>query len=204
VATILRKLIGLYGLFITSTNSLVPYIQSSILLFLRIYIFSIFWASGLTKIADWTTTVILFQNEYKVPIIAPHIAAFISTFFELTMSVAVLIGLGARLAALPLIGMTLTIQYTYLNHHQHFEWVIVLLVILLCGAGKFSWDSFIRRKTLNDEDHSMNSLFISLMVVICLTILVLHEIIATLGDGESWLSEMLKWWNNIWAERIKT
>ncbi|MFK9743569.1 hypothetical protein ACJELQ_26360, partial [Escherichia coli] len=40
---------------------------SLILLIARAYLFYVFFRSGLTKLHDWDTTVLLFTEEYKVP-----------------------------------------------------------------------------------------------------------------------------------------
>ena len=41
----------------------------------RLYVGAAFFRSGLTKIADWETTLALFQDEYKVPLLPTHVAA---------------------------------------------------------------------------------------------------------------------------------
>lgn len=112
----------------------------------RIFVAMVFWDSGLVKISDFDTTIALFQDEYKVPIIPPFIAAIFSTFFELTCSVLIIIGLCTRLAAIPLLVMTAVIQFTYMQHIEHIYWAIVLTGLILTGAGKISVDYFIARK----------------------------------------------------------
>ena len=41
----------------------------------RWFIAGVFFRSGLTKIADWETTVALFTDEYHVPLLSPELAA---------------------------------------------------------------------------------------------------------------------------------
>src|SRR5256885_5404953 len=41
----------------------------------RLAVASVFAKAGLTKIASWELTVQLFADEYKVPVVAPEIAA---------------------------------------------------------------------------------------------------------------------------------
>ncbi|MGH1552230.1 hypothetical protein ACRAWF_08995 [Streptomyces sp. L7] len=41
----------------------------------RAYLFYVFFRSGLTKLHDWDTTVLLFTEEYKVPLLPPALAA---------------------------------------------------------------------------------------------------------------------------------
>ena len=79
-------------------------------LLFRLAIAGVFLRAGLTKISSWESTVALFADEHKVPVLAPHLAAAMAAGFEVGCSVLLLIGLGTRLAALPLIGMIMTIQ----------------------------------------------------------------------------------------------
>jgi len=69
---------------------------------IRLYVARVFWLSGLTKIRDWDTTVVLFTNEYHVPVLPPELAAFGGTARELLFPVLLAIGLGSRFAALGL------------------------------------------------------------------------------------------------------
>ena len=41
----------------------------------RAYIAQVFFLSGLTKLRDWDTTLLLFTEEYKVPLLSPGVAA---------------------------------------------------------------------------------------------------------------------------------
>ena len=52
------------------------------LLALRVYVANAFFKSGLTKIQDFSSTVALFESEYKVPVISPMLAAVSSTAAE--------------------------------------------------------------------------------------------------------------------------
>lgn len=47
-----------------------------LLLALRLFIASVFFKAGLTKIEDWDTTLFLFTEEYSVPLLPPALAAF--------------------------------------------------------------------------------------------------------------------------------
>lgn len=109
----------------------------------RYWIARVFFRSGLTKIADFETTVLLFRSEYSVPLLPPELAAAASTAFELMCPVLLVIGLGTRLAALPLIGMTLVIDATYLHHVDHLYWLMLLGLIVARGPGPLSLDRVI-------------------------------------------------------------
>lgn len=116
------------------------------LLLIRVWIAYAFFRSGLTKIDDFETTIFLFAEEYKVPVISPEFAAYSGTFFELVMPVLLVLGLGARFAAVPLLVMTAVIQFTYQDHVQHYYWAIILTGIIIYGAGPLSLDRIIAKR----------------------------------------------------------
>lgn len=121
-------------------------------LIVRIMIGLVFFRSGLQKLQDWESTVFLFAEDYKVPVLAPELAAALGTFNELVMPLLLFVGLAARLAALPLIGMTLVIQFVLgsanpaFDKIEHFYWLILLATIVVRGPGKLSIDHLIRHK----------------------------------------------------------
>ena len=117
-----------------------------LVLFMRFWMAKIFWYSGLTKISSWQSTVFLFKEEYKVPIIPPEIAAYFATAFELTCPVLLVLGLGTRFATLPMLAMTAVIQFTYLDLIDHRYWAMLLALILFYGPGPLSLDHFISKK----------------------------------------------------------
>lgn len=114
-------------------------------LFIRLWMAEIFFSSGLTKIASWETTVALFADEYKVPLLPPELAAWLGTAAELACPVLLALGLASRFAAPPLIVMTLVIQFTYLDKAEHFFWIMLLAQIALRGPGALSVDTLINR-----------------------------------------------------------
>ena len=64
-----------------------------LLLALRLYLASVFFRSGLTKIADWDTTLYLFTEEYAVPVLPPALAALMGTAGELLLPPLLALGL---------------------------------------------------------------------------------------------------------------
>ncbi|CAO3433508.1 DoxX family protein [Azospirillum endophyticum] len=119
---------------------------------LRLWIARVFFNSGLTKIQDWDTTVLLFQEEYKVPFLPPDLAALLGTTFELGMPILLVAGLMTRVAALPLLGMSLIIQFVLgaanpaYDSIEHFYWMFLLLAIIVHGPGRLSLDHIIRNR----------------------------------------------------------
>ena len=106
---------------------------------------AVFFKSGMTKIASWEFTIQLFRDEYRVPVLPPELAAQLATATELSMPVLLALGLFARLATLPLIGMVVVIQlFVYPDSWaEHLTWAALLLLILTRGAGALSLDRFI-------------------------------------------------------------
>jgi putative oxidoreductase len=117
-------------------------------LLFRLAIAGVFLRAGLTKIMSWESTVALFADEYKVPVLAPHLAAAMAASFEVGCSVLLLLGLGTRLAALPLIGMITTIQlFVYPQAwSEHLVWGSILLILVTRGGGAISLDHLVARR----------------------------------------------------------
>ena len=116
-------------------------------LLFRLAIAGVFLRAGLTKIGSWESTVALCADEYKVRVLAPHVAAALSATFEVGCSTLLLLGLGTRLAALPLLGMITTIQlFVYPQAWpEHLVWGSILLFLLTRGGGAVSLDHLIAR-----------------------------------------------------------
>ena len=114
---------------------------------LRIGIGAVFFNSGLLKIRSWEFAVKLFQDEYKVPLLDPVLAAQLAAFVELTVPVFLFLGLATRLATLPLLGMVLVIQtFVYPQAWtEHLLWASVLTFLLTRGPGALSIDHLIER-----------------------------------------------------------
>ncbi len=124
--------------------------QSLISLLARVVIGLVFFKSGLTKIDGLHITdaaIFLFQEEYKLPLLSPWLAAHMAAAMELTMPLLLFVGLGARFAALALLGMTLVIQiFVYPEAYiMHGLWAVALLTLIRNGAGALSLDHLIGR-----------------------------------------------------------
>jgi len=115
---------------------------------LRLAVAAVFWRSAMTKLPNWETTVLLFQEEYKVPLLPPELAAYLATATELAAPVLLVLGLATRGAAAVLLGMTVVIQvFVYPGAWPtHLQWAAMLLVLLARGAGGFSLDALIARR----------------------------------------------------------
>ena len=123
----------------------IPY--SVLILVARAATFSVFIHSGLQKLSDWNSTLMLFRDEYKVPILPPDIAATMAASMELGLSTLVLVGLLTRLSTLGLLGMVAVIQiFVYPEAWpDHIQWLGFMIFIVCRGPGAFSLDAVIGR-----------------------------------------------------------
>ena len=114
---------------------------------LRFAVATVFWNSGMTKLADWNATLSLFTDEYQVPLLPPELAANLALAIEITMPVLLVLGLLTRAAALLLLAMTAVIEvFVYPQAWPtHIQWAAMLLVLLCRGAGSLSLDALIQR-----------------------------------------------------------
>ncbi len=112
---------------------------------LRVGTAAVFWNSAMAKLANWDTTIELFTDEYKVPLLPPEVAANMALSIELTTPILLVLGLMTRAAALVLLGMTTVIEvFVYpLAWPTHIQWAAMLLMLLCRGAGIFSLDHVI-------------------------------------------------------------
>lgn len=139
--------------------------QSALALLARFSIAAVFWNSGQTKVQGFQfdfvqgefslgwprlsdSVVELFRDEYRLPLIAPEVAAPLAAFAEHFFPVLLLLGLATRLSALALLGMTLTIQLLVYPgaYATHGTWAAVLLYLVAHGPGRVSIDAWIARR----------------------------------------------------------
>jgi putative oxidoreductase len=130
----------------------------------RFSIAMVFWKSGQTKVQGFQldpvsgvfefgwprfadSTVFLFQEEYKLPLLPPEMAALLATVAEHVFPILILIGLATRLSAFALLIMTAVIQiFVYpAAYPTHGVWAAVLLFLMWRGAGLISIDAFFRQ-----------------------------------------------------------
>jgi putative oxidoreductase len=119
-------------------------------LIIRVAIADVFWRSGQTKVSGWEvtqTTIQLFRDEYKVPILPPELAANLAALQEHLFSFLLVIGLASRLSALGLLCMTAVIEvFVYPeNWPDHLLWTGCLLYVIARGPGGLSLDALIRK-----------------------------------------------------------
>jgi putative oxidoreductase len=114
---------------------------------LRVAVATVFWNSGMTKLADWSATLALFADEYRVPLLPSVLAAYIAATIELTTPPLLVLGLLTRPVAAVLLGMTAVIEiFVYPEAWPtHIQWAAMLLVLLCRGGGAISLDYVVWR-----------------------------------------------------------
>ena len=133
------------------------WLGSALLLFLRCYVGWQFFNAGMIKLHDWNATLALFHDEYKVPLLAPNVAAYVGAFGELFFPALLFAGIGTRFAALGLfcVNAMAVISYPQLfqfdcpaaiNDHKY--WAMGIVTIFCFGAGRFSVDYLLDRRDL--------------------------------------------------------
>lgn len=114
----------------------------------RIYVGQAFFLSGLTKIRDWDTTIALFTDEYKVPLLPPAWAAAMGTTGELALPVLLVLGLGGRFAALGLfvvnaVAVVSLSEIAPAALQQHIFWGSLLAGLAIYGPGAWSLERLV-------------------------------------------------------------
>ena len=139
--------IGLYGRINSIRGWLGRFPLSILQLGMRIGVGMVFFNAGLLKYKSFEFAVKLFEDEYKVPILAPAVAARMAMINELTTSTMLFLGLATRLVTLPLLGMISVIQiFVYPGAWpDHVLWGSTLIFLLTRGPGPFSIDYLIDR-----------------------------------------------------------
>jgi putative oxidoreductase len=134
---------------------------------MRFAIFWVFWRAGLLKADNMEQAVGLFRDEYlsaqdkdpipmflqmllRVPSWPAEPLAWMATSIEIGASALILVGLATRLATVPLIAMTLFIQFFvyWRDYPSHLLWLAVLIFILVRGPGSLSIDAMLVSRVL--------------------------------------------------------
>jgi putative oxidoreductase len=134
---------------------LIDRLQPLLLLAARLYVSLIFFRAGMLKLADWSSTLVLFRETYKVPVLPPELAATIGTFGELVFPVLIVLGLAGRLSAAGLFVVNVMAVVSYLDLfgfecpagiNSHYYWGSILLALVVFGPGRISADEFVLRR----------------------------------------------------------
>jgi putative oxidoreductase len=141
------------GAPLRTTSELLSKLQSPFLLYIRIYVAWVFLKSGMHKIGDWETTLVLFEYEYQVPLLNFELAAYLATIGELVFPVLLIAGIGTRLTAIALTFVNLMAVISYYATLAkgaglvwHYMWGSMLLTNVIYGGGFFSIDQWLKSR----------------------------------------------------------
>jgi putative oxidoreductase len=135
-----------------TASHLPEYLAPVLDLGLRIYLASVFFKSGLTKIHNWDSTLSLFSDVYQVPLLNPDVAAWIATCAELGLPVLLVFGLFGRFAAAGLFilnAVALISYYSELSQagiNQHLNWGVLLAILLVINRSAWAIDAWLEKR----------------------------------------------------------
>jgi putative oxidoreductase len=125
-------------------------LQAPFALVARLYLSWQFLKSGYLKVSSWDTTEYLFENEYHVPVLSPHVAAVAGSFGELFFPTLLVLGFAGRLSAAGVFFVNAMAvisysQFLFAEGHeaalaQHVLWGAISLFLIIYGAGPWSLD----------------------------------------------------------------
>ncbi|MHB0974034.1 MAG: DoxX family protein [Thiobacillus sp.] len=127
-------------------EAVLAWLQAPALLAARLYVAYVFLASGLESLRSWDATRYLYESEFHVPVLPPHVAAVLGTAGEVLLPPLLLLGLFGRFGALGLFVVNAVALLSYLYALQppailfHVIWGILLAVVALWGPGRWSVD----------------------------------------------------------------
>ena len=113
----------------------------------RVALAQVFWSSAQSHLANWDTTMYLFAESFKVPLLPPDLAAYMAVTLELVAPPLLILGLATRFVVLALFGMTMVIEIFVFPEAwpTHIQWAAMQLVLMGRGAGLLSLDALIQR-----------------------------------------------------------
>ena len=142
----------LIGMFLLGDCLPMDYVVKPLLILgFRLYVAQVFFMSGLSKIQTWSTTLMLFEYEYSVPLLSPKFAAILATAGELILPVMLVVGFFSRPAALALFILNYVAVISYADmsaagYYQHVVWGAMLAVIFAFGSQALSVDKILSRR----------------------------------------------------------
>lgn len=128
---------------------------SVFVLIIRLYLAKIFIWSAWLKITSWSSTLYLFQYEYKIVGMSPVLAAYLGTAAEFGLPILLVLGIGGRLPALALFifNVFTVVFYPALltpeaacQLKDSILWGVLILILIFYGHGKISLDYWLQKK----------------------------------------------------------
>lgn len=126
------------------------------LLAARCYVAWAFFSSGLTKLRDWDSTLMLFEYEYQVPILPFELAAYLGTAAEIILPLLLIAGLASRFSALGLFFVNVVAvisleEIAPAAFAEHILWGVLLLQVVIFSGGRFALDRIAEEQLFNSK-----------------------------------------------------
>ena len=126
------------------------------LLAARWYVAWAFFSSGLTKLRDWESTLMLFEYEYQVPVLPFELAAYLGTAAEIVLPLLLMAGLASRFSALGLFFVNIVAvisleEIAPAAYAEHVLWGVLLLQVVIFNGGRFALDQLVKKQLFNGK-----------------------------------------------------
>jgi putative oxidoreductase len=123
------------------------------LLAARFYVGWAFFASGLTKLRDWESTLMLFEYEYQVPVLPFELAAYLGTGAEIVLPLLLIAGLASRFSALGLFFVNIVAVISLediapVAYAEHILWGVLLAFVVIFNGGRLALDRIVEKRLL--------------------------------------------------------
>ncbi|MCW8831926.1 MAG: DoxX family protein [Colwellia sp.] len=153
--TLKQRLIPFSQLYI-SLASKISLLEPVALLAARFYVGWAFFASGLTKLRDWDSTLMLFEYEYQVPVLPFELAAYLGTAAEIILPLLLMVGMASRFSALGLFFVNIVAVISLEDiaaaaFAEHVLWGTLLLQVVIFSGGRLALDRFIEEQLFNTK-----------------------------------------------------
>lgn len=139
-----QRVSGIHNRLFTYTT----WLENTGLFLARLYMAWVFFKSGLVKVQDWDSTLLLFEYEYVVPFLPFDVAAYLATFGELFFPLLLALGLFSRVSAfaISVINIVAVISLPEMPQaalNLHIIWGLLLGWLVLHGGGWLTGDKFL-------------------------------------------------------------
>jgi putative oxidoreductase len=129
-------------------------LEPVVLLVARCYVAWAFFSSGLTKLRDWDSTLLLFEYEYQVPVLPYELAAYLGTAAEIVLPLLLIAGLASRLSALGLFFVNIVAvisleEIAPAAYAEHVLWGVLLAQVVIFNGGRFALDRILDKQLFN-------------------------------------------------------
>ena len=127
------------------------------LLAARFYVGWAFFSSGLTKLRDWESTLLLFEYEYQVPVLPFELAAYLGTAAEIVLPLLLMAGLASRFSALGLFFVNIVAvisleEIAPVAYAEHVLWGVLLAQVVIFNGGRLALDRLVEAQLFNAKN----------------------------------------------------